>query len=238
MSLKLRTVKNDNMLQKLLRNRNPKIKVDEKISFLTLFWFVIYNAFGFIRYLFYLLTLKIKGTGLIVIKSGFILNGPKINIGSYTIIEENVRIKTLSKNSIYIGKSCRLGYCMEIQSGLQLSDPTGIIKIENNVAIGAYSHIGGAGSVLIGNNCIIGPYFSVHSENHSFELEDGLFRNQKVKRLGIVIGENCWIGAKVTVLDGVTIGNNSVIAAGSVVTKSFSDGVLLAGVPAKVIRKL
>jgi acetyltransferase-like isoleucine patch superfamily enzyme len=51
-----------------------------------------------------------------------------------------------------------------------------------------------------------------------------------------VIGPNCWIGSKVTILDGVTIGEGCVIAAGSVVTKSFPDYSVIGGVPARVLR--
>ncbi|MFB0925629.1 MAG: acyltransferase, partial [Vicingaceae bacterium] len=91
---------------------------------------------------------------------------------------------------------------------------------------------------FIDKNTIIGPYFSVHSENHSFSQNKELYRFQDVTRKGIKIGSNCWIGAKVTILDGVIIGNNSVIAAGAVVTRSFKDNVLLGGVPAKIIKVL
>jgi acetyltransferase-like isoleucine patch superfamily enzyme len=174
----------------------------------------------------------------VLVKSGIKIHGPRITIGSLTVIDENVRIQSLIKNSIQIGKSCRIGYNTDIQSGLLLGDPSGIIKISDNVGMGPFSHIGGAGNVFIGKNTIIGPYFSVHSENHSFEQNGELYRFQEVKRKGIVIGCNCWIGAKVTILDGVNIGKNSVIAAGSVVTKSFKDNVLIGGVPAKIIKVL
>lgn len=149
-----------------------------------------------------------------------------------------MRIQSLIKNSIHIGKSCRIGFNTDIQSGLLLGDPSGVIKISDNVGIGPFSHIGGAGNVFIGESTIIGPYFSVHSENHSFDQNGELYRFQKLKRKGINIGSNCWIGAKVTILDGVNIGNNSVIAAGAVVTKSFKDNVLLGGVPARIIKVL
>jgi acetyltransferase-like isoleucine patch superfamily enzyme len=61
-------------------------------------------------------------------------------------------------------------------------------------------------------------------------------RHQGVSRKGIKIGKNCWIGSKVTVLDGVTIGTGSIIAAGSVVTKSFPENSIIGGVPAKLLK--
>ena len=56
--------------------------------------------------------------------------------------------------------------------------------------------------------------------------------------MGLVSHENVWIGANVTVLLGVTIGEGSIIAAGAVVTKDVPDNMIAAGVPAKVIRKV
>jgi len=221
-----------------LKKRNPNFKINTNIGSFVLIEFIKNNLIGFLRFLFLKIRLKINVKGIVIIKSGIKIYGPKINLGNYTIIEENVRFQSILKDSIYIGQSCRIGFCSDIQSGLQFSDPSGIIKICDNVAIGAYSHIGGAGNVTIGSNSIIGPYFSVHSENHSFSQNKILYRLQDVSRKGIIIGENCWIGAKVTILDGVKIGNNCVIAAGSVVTKSFSNNNLLAGVPAKVLKKL
>lgn len=58
---------------------------------------------------------------------------------------------------------------------------------------------------------------------------------QGTERKGVIIGNNIWIGAKVTVLDGVKIGSGSVIAAGAVVVKDIPDNCIVAGVPAKVI---
>ena len=51
-----------------------------------------------------------------------------------------------------------------------------------------------------------------------------------------MIGSNCWIGAKATILDGVHIGDGCIVAAGAVVTKSFPDNVIIGGVPAKIIK--
>jgi maltose O-acetyltransferase len=54
----------------------------------------------------------------------------------------------------------------------------------------------------------------------------------------IIIGDDVWIGMDCTILGGVSIGNGSVVAAGSVVTKSIPDNVLVGGVPAKVIKRI
>ena len=56
--------------------------------------------------------------------------------------------------------------------------------------------------------------------------------------MNVKIGENCWIGGHATINPGVEIGDNVVVASGAVVTKTFGDNVLLAGVPAKIVKSL
>ena len=104
--------------------------------------------------------------------------------------------------------------------------------------MGEFAYLGGAGGLTIGADCIIGQYLSCHPENHHFDNPNELIRLQGVERKGIEIGNNCWIGAKVTILDGVTIGEHCVIAAGAVVSKSVPAYSIVGGVPAKVIRSI
>ena len=89
--------------------------------------------------------------------------------------------------------------------------------------------------MTIGDDTITGAYLSIHPENHNFDDISSAIRLQGVTRKGISIGKNCWIGAKVTILDGANIGDGCVIAAGAVVNQSFSDNQIIGGIPAKVI---
>jgi len=90
--------------------------------------------------------------------------------------------------------------------------------------------------VLIGDNVMIGPNTLIITVNHP------LTPMGRRQHLGIAkpvhIGNDVWIGGNVTILPGVTIGNNVIVAAGAVVTKDIPDNTLVAGVPAKEIRKL
>ena len=81
-----------------------------------------------------------------------------------------------------------------------------------------------------------GNYVSVHPENHNYSSLHVPIRDQGVTGKGIVIGANCWIGAKVTILDGTRLGNGCVVAAGAVVKGEFPDNCIIGGVPAKVIK--
>ena len=90
--------------------------------------------------------------------------------------------------------------------------------------------------VKIGNNTMFGPNVQIYTATHPLEFEA---RNSGVEYAKpITIGNNVWVGGNTTICPGVTIGNNVVIGAGSVVTKSFPDDVVIAGNPAKVIKAI
>jgi acetyltransferase-like isoleucine patch superfamily enzyme len=134
--------------------------------------------------------------------------GDGVNIGPYTIILVTGRITDL-------GKSCVMG-C--------------------NSALGAFSFIGAAGGVRIGNDVIMGQRVSFHSENHLFNRTDIPIRMQGVSRQGIVIEDDCWVGANVVFLDGAYVERGCVIAAGAVVRGHVPAHSVIGGVPARVLK--
>jgi maltose O-acetyltransferase len=90
--------------------------------------------------------------------------------------------------------------------------------------------------VRIGDDCSIGTH-AIIMDNDFHEIDPGR-RRLRPASAPIVLEENVWLGARVTVLKGVTIGRDSVVAAGSVVTRDIPPGTIAAGVPARVIRSL
>lgn len=91
-------------------------------------------------------------------------------------------------------------------------------------------------SITFGDNVFVAPNCGFYTAGHPFDVKQ---RNAGLEyAYPIKIGNNVWIGAGVSVLPGVTIGDNSVIAAGSVVTKDIPAGVLAAGCPCHVIRDI
>ena len=112
------------------------------------------------------------------------------------------------------------------------------LKIGKNTAIGRFSEFGASGGIEIGNDVIMGSYISFHSENHNFKNKNLLIREQGVTSKGIKLGNNIWVGAKVTFLDGCEIGDNSVIAAGAVINGKFPANSVIGGVPAKIIKSI
>ncbi len=90
--------------------------------------------------------------------------------------------------------------------------------------------------VIIGKNCMLAPCVKIFSATHPVRAEERY--NGVELGLPVVIGDNCWIGGNAVINPGVSLGNNVVVGAGSVVTKSFGDNVVIAGNPARVIREL
>ncbi len=90
--------------------------------------------------------------------------------------------------------------------------------------------------VKIGDDTMFGPYVQIYAAHHPIEAEERI----KGPEYGtpVTIGKNVWIGGGSIVLPGVTIGDNTTIGAGSVVTKDIPDGVVAAGNPCRVMRKL
>lgn len=88
--------------------------------------------------------------------------------------------------------------------------------------------------VIIGKNCMISPNVAIYTATHPVDPVERNNGTEYAKK--VVIGDNCWLGGNSVILSGVTLGDNVVVGAGAVVTKSFGDNVVLAGNPAKVIK--
>lgn len=90
--------------------------------------------------------------------------------------------------------------------------------------------------VTIGDDCFIGPNVSIYTACHSTDPQERNTRQEWAKP--VTIGNNCWIGGSVTILPGVSIGNNVTIGAGSVVVHDIPDNVVAVGNPAKVKKSI
>ena len=90
--------------------------------------------------------------------------------------------------------------------------------------------------VRIGDNVWIAPNVGIYAAGHPLDTEERI--NGLEYAFPVTIGDNVWIGGSVSIIGGVTIGKNSVIGAGSVVIRDIPEGVLAAGNPCRVIRKL
>ena len=107
------------------------------------------------------------------------------------------------------------------------------MKLGRNIIINKGATILSPGVVEIEDNVLIGPNVQIVTVDHDLKDRHNLFRFGKV-----TIKDNAWLGIGVTVCPGVTIGKNSVVAAGSVVTEDVPDNVVVGGIPATVIKEI
>lgn len=218
------------ILERILQR---SVKLDPRISTTFLLVRAVAAGTGLLRGLFLTRRKLVMGRG------ARITGLSNLSIGGGLVrLEEHCRIECVSRDGVHLGRNFKLGAFSRIIASGTLANLGKGIRIGDNVGIGEFAYIGGAGGVEIGDDTIIGQYFSVHPENHVFSDPSRPIREQGITRQGITIGPGCWIGSKVTVIDGVTVGGNSVIAAGSVVTKCFPSNSVIGGVPARLLRIL
>ena len=108
------------------------------------------------------------------------------------------------------------------------------IQVGKNVFINACCHFQDHGGVTIGDDCQIGHNVVFATLNHGLAPKD----RKITYPAPIVLGKNVWIGSNATILQGVTIGDNAIVAAGAVVTKDVAANTVVGGVPAKFIRNI
>ncbi len=158
-------------------------------------------------------------------------------VGKNVKIEAGAFIQTVSRNGITIGNNVTICQNAMIRpSGFYGGNLGWGLKIGNYSSIGAASYIGCSGKIIIGNYVMIGPHCTMIAENHIFNEKNELIMKQGVSNKGIEIKDNVWIGANVTILDGVIIEQGCIIAAGAVVTKNTESNGIYAGIPAKRIK--
>lgn len=139
------------------------------------------------------------------------IKGSDLSIGANTIIDDFVKIK-------FVG-------------GI------GNIIIGENVYLNSGTVIYSGNGLIIGNNVLIGPNCSLTAVNHEFKSKSLLIREQKFMKSkgGIEIGDDVWIGACVTVLDGTKIGKGAVISANSMVNSIIEEYSINIGIPCRCV---
>ena len=146
----------------------------------------------------------------------------KITLGKNVKFEDYSEIHGLSEDGLIFGDNVTIGRnCMIRPSSYYGKDLGKGLIIGNNSSIGPHGYIGCSGKINIGNNVMFGPKCSLFAENHNFARKDIDIKEQGVNQKGIVVEDNCWIGSNVIILDGVTIGEGSIIGAGTIVTKDI-----------------
>ncbi len=154
----------------------------------------------------------------LVFPQGTILNADRIQIGEDTIVGP------------YASLTAGMVEGQEI-----LSDP--VVKIGSRCLIGRGSHIVGHWNIDIGDDIQTGPYVYITDQNHSYADPDEPIGSQIPTEAPVRIGSGSWLGANAVILPGTTIGEHVVVAAGAVVRGDIPDHCVVAGVPAKIVRR-
>jgi acetyltransferase-like isoleucine patch superfamily enzyme len=161
----------------------------------------------------------------------------QLRVGRSVTISSGVLIDALSAEGVVLGDNVSVGRFTRIECTGNLQHLGRGLKVGSNTGLGIACFYGCAGGITIGNDVMVGDFVSFHAENHVMQDIDVLMRLQGVEHKGIVIGNNCWIGAKATILDGAVAEDGCVIAAGAVVTAGvYKANGIYGGVPAKLIK--
>jgi acetyltransferase-like isoleucine patch superfamily enzyme len=186
-----------------------------------------------LRRMFYPLVLQSVGKN-VVFGQGVVLRHPgKIRLGDDVTVDDLVLLdaKGTTNRGIAIGNGVFLG------RGTILSCKDGDITLGDQVNIGFHSEIFSGSSVSVGKHGLFAAQTYLIGGGHEFEGTERAVLEQARTSKGIALGDNVWLGAGAKVLDGVRIGSNVVVGAGAVVTEDLPDGVVAAGLPARILRR-
>ncbi len=164
---------------------------------------------------------------------GIVLRHPgKIRIGDDVVVDDYVLLdaKGDTNAGIDVGSGSFLG------RGTILSCKNGDIVLGEHANIGFHCEVFSGSSVRVGRHALFAAYTYLVGGGHEFEKAEVPVIEQPRASKGIILGDNVWLGTGAKVLDGITLGSNVVVGANAVVTESLPDGVVAAGIPAKVLR--
>ena len=180
-----------------------------------------------------------------------------LDMHGWAAIENGVRLRFANnvhlKQGVYLDQGVYIHACPK---GVEISEntivmhgailhvynfrnlPNAGIKIGRDCLIGEYTVIRGQGGVQIGDRVYTSPFTQILAVNHIFNDPNRPFIEQGITAQGIVIEDDVWLGAGAIITDGVRIAKGSVVAAGAVVTSDVASNTVVAGVPAKPVRKI
>ena len=156
----------------------------------------------------------------------------KIKIGDNVVIDDNCVLDAKGKDNAGIV----LGDGVFIGRNTILSCKNGDIILGDNVNMGFNCEIFSASKVVLGKNNLIAAYCYLVGGDHTFARTDVSPLEQERRSKGIVLKDNLWLGAGVKVLDGATIGRDSIIGTGAVVKGIIPEFSIAVGIPAKVMK--
>lgn len=151
------------------------------------------------------------------------------NVTVHPSVEVDSNATFGTSGTVSVARDCR------IRKHVVVSPSGGHIEIGANSLLNVSVTLLGQGSITLGEDVLVGPQTTIVAANHTFDDPDTRIVHQEITGEGIEIRDDVWIGSNTTVLDGVTIGEGAVVAAGSVVTESIPPYTVVAGAPAEEV---
>ncbi|WP_431040735.1 acyltransferase [Streptomyces sp. P1-3] len=141
---------------------------------------------------------------------------------------------------IELGEHCVIAEQVTLTAGMMPGvdlGPDPVLRLADGVVLGRGSHVVASRPVVIEREVFCGPYVYITSDNHSYDDPDQPVGKQWPRSAPVTIGAGSWLGAGAVVLPGARLGRNVVVAAGAVVRGEVPDHAVVAGAPAKVVRR-
>lgn len=157
---------------------------------------------------------------------------PQVRIDPGAVIDPSARL------CAWDGGSIEIGCGTAISARVTILAEGGAIRIGRDGHVGIGTTINACAAVEIGDDALIAQYVSIRDQDHATADPTRPYRAQGFTAKPIRLGRNVWLGVKVTVLKGATIGDNAVVGANAVVTGAIPAGMVAVGVPARPLRSV
>jgi acetyltransferase-like isoleucine patch superfamily enzyme len=176
--------------------------------------------------------------GLAAIERGVRIRfADRVRLGRGAYLDEGVYLHACPQG-IEIGENSLIMHHAELHVYNFRNLPHAGIKVGRDSLIGEFNVLRGQGGIIIGDRVYSSPFVQLVAVNHVFSDPGRPFVEQGITAQGIVVEDDVWIGAGAIITDGVRIGHGAVVAAGSVVTQDVAPHTIVAGVPARKIRRI
>ena len=173
--------------------------------------------------------ISISDSAIVSSEVRFFGNG-NIVIGDHVVVERGTELHVTGGGIIELASRSKIkGRCY-------LKCYGGRVAIGHRTTIGEFSILAGHGGIEIGDFCMLAPYVMLNAASHILDGQEP-YRFQGEKAMGIKLHNNVWLGARSTVLDGVSIGEGVVVGAHSLVNRDLAKKLTVVGSPARPIQK-
>jgi maltose O-acetyltransferase len=158
---------------------------------------------------------------------------PGLELGDAVRLEPDILWRLAPDARVRVGEGAHVRRSCELKV-----DPGATLLLGRRVHLGPWSTISALEAIEVGDDCLIAERVSIRDHDHVYASGARPYREQGYTVAPVRLGRNVWLGAGVTVIKGVQLGDSCVVAAHAVVTRSFPAGSLVAGVPARLLRTL